>query len=114
MNNNPLRKLARSLKYQNLYNMAREINGIQIFDNVKNFSKIQMEFLYWLSVYNRLYTAKTLKENEYICQEIIDDDFACDCYLVWESKNRNKKEDVNDKKAKEIPYSDGAVVFVKG
>jgi len=87
----PIRKLARSFHYQHLYARARELHGIQIFENVSDLSKIQIEFLYWLALYNRLYQDLLMKE-PFLTEETINNDFLCDCYLIWEDKVKRKKE----------------------
>lgn len=116
--NDPLRVLARSTKYQNIYSMAKELHGVQLFENVSDFSKIQLNFLYWLSVYHRLYEAKALKENQFIQDLEFDSDFAVDCYLIWEDKQRKKPVDKKDekKKKKEVDPNNpiGRVVFTRG
>ena len=93
MNNHqdPLRKLARSVKYQNLYVRASDLACIHLFDNTSDFSKIQHEFLYWIAVYSRLYQDMAMGE-KYLTQEVIDDDLLCDCYLIWEQKIKRKEE----------------------
>lgn len=87
----PLRKLARSSHFQHIYARAKELHGIHFFENTSDLSKIQIEFLYWLSLYNRLYQDLIMKE-PYLTEEIIDNDFLCDCYLIWESKVKRKEE----------------------
>ena len=64
--NNILRKLARSSKYQNLYSMSKEMTSIHFFDNNSKFSFIQFEFIYWVSLYNRLYADLAMKSNKYL------------------------------------------------
>jgi len=89
----PLRKLARSTTYQNLYTMAKELSCVQLFKNTREFSKIQLEFLYWLVTYDRLYSELASRDNKYLTKEIIENDFYCDCYLIWERKKKPKLED---------------------
>lgn len=84
----PLRQLARSAKYQNLFSLAKEIPGIQLFENVKDFSKIQLDFLFWLTTYNRLYQELAIGDNHYLTKEIIENDVWCECYLIWERKRK--------------------------
>ncbi len=86
-----IRKLARSGKYQLLYAKTKEISNIRIFENDINFSGLQLEFLYWLSVYNNLYQDLAMKE-KYLTKEVINDDIECDAYVYWKSKQKDKKE----------------------
>lgn len=87
----PLRKLARSVKYQNLFARANDLGCIHLFDNTSDFTKIQTEFLYWLAVYNRLYQDLSMGQ-KYLSQEVINDDLLCDCYLIWEQRIKHKEE----------------------
>ena len=111
----PLRKLARSVKYQNIYNVVKEIPSIQLFENTKNLSKIQLDFLYWLTVYNRLYCELAMEDSKYLTKKIIEDDFACECYLIWERK-KSKKTDKKDPKKRTIDRNSRvpSVVFIRG
>ena len=43
MKNNPLRELARSEYAQNMYRASKEINGISLFENSKDLSRLQIE-----------------------------------------------------------------------
>jgi len=87
----PLRKLARSSQYQVLYVRAKELGCIHLFENTSDLSRIQMEFLYWIALYNRLYQDLAMGE-DCLTEEIIDDDLLCDCYLIWEEKVKRKRE----------------------
>ena len=110
-----LRKLARSVKYQNIYNVVKEIPSIQLFENTRNLSKIQLDFIYWLTVYNRLYCDLAMNDNKYLTKKVIENDFACECYLIWERK-KSKKTDKKDLKKRTIDRNSKvpSVVFVKG
>ena len=94
----PLRTLARSSYYQNLYLRAKELNGIYLFENTNQFSKIQLEFLYWISAYNRLYQELAM-ENKHLTENMIKDDRLCDCFLIWETKKRDKPKEPSTNKS---------------
>jgi len=87
-----LRKLAQSVKYQNLYARAKELNHIRIFENETDFSYIQSLFIYYLELYESLNKLLSPQE-EYLTQEVIDDSIRLESYLLWKNKNKNKKED---------------------
>ena len=119
----PLRKLARSSEYQHLFSIGKDISGIQLFNNTTDFSKIQLEFLYWTSLYNRLYTELAYGDSQFLTKEIIEDDFSCDCYLIWEQhnrKNKNKEKDAShDKRMKNKKFIKDdpkipSVIFTQG
>ena len=84
-----LRKLARSSYWQNIYRNSKECSGIHLFENTSNFSGIQKEFLYWLTVYHMLYEELSRHESGYLTERVIDNDTRCDAYLYY----RNRKID---------------------
>jgi len=98
MEKNPIRKLARSLKWQSLYSRAKELN-IQLFDNIKDFSDLQVMFLQYLEFYHNLYVDLYLNE-PMISEEVIENDLWADSYISWKKKNRDKtdKDNNNNKK----------------
>ena len=57
-----IRKLARSTYYQNIYSSSKELGSIHIFENIYNFSGIQVLFLFWLEVYSNLYSELSQKK----------------------------------------------------
>lgn len=87
-----IRKLARSQFYQNLYSASKEIN-IKIFDNDTNYSGLQSIFLYWLRVYDLLYSEMAQKEWKYLDEKVIEDDVRTDAFLHWRGLQRNNEID---------------------
>jgi hypothetical protein len=92
-----IRNLARSTYWQNLYNSTQKCNGVRLFENVSNFSGLQVRFLYWLSTYNMLFTELATHEDELLNKEILEDEYRTDAYLIY----RNKKQDYLWKKHRE-------------
>jgi len=92
--NNPLRELARSEYAQNMYRASKEINGISLFENSKDLSRLQIIYLSYLSVYDSIYTdiASDMLDDAVMDVERIENDFLVDCYLTHKRKNRNKKD----------------------
>jgi len=109
MNQDILRKLARSTKYQLLYNRAKEMTGICLFKNITDFSDIQILFLYWLEVYSSLYLDLACKE-DYISEKVIEDNIRTDAYLMWKHQKKDKKD---KKKEKESSSNLPKVVFTE-
>lgn len=109
--NNPIRTLARSTKWQTLYARAKEMN-IQLFENVTDYSAIQIEFLYWLELYHSLYMDLGMNE-PYISENVIKDDIRVDAYVLWRSKVKFSKEKQADNKKPKVDVSigHGSVVF---
>ena len=89
MKESVLRKLARSSYFQNLYSHAKEL-GFQFFQNNTALSKIQIIFLSWVSQYNSLFQDLAMSE-DYISEEIIEDDIRADAYILWRRKIKYKK-----------------------
>jgi len=88
-----LRQLARTNHWQSLYHASKDLN-IQLFDNDKNFSGLQVQFLHWLNVYSLLYEELSKHEDDYLTEDVIDSEFRTNCYLIY----RNKKCDFMWKK----------------
>ena len=97
MKANILQKLARSNTAQTVYRNAKELSGIRLFNNDTELSHIQILYLYYLSLYESLYTDLSMGE-ELISEEIIKDDLRCEAYLLFKRVNRkNKKQNTNNK-----------------
>lgn len=84
---NQLRKLARTSYWQNLYSASKDCANMQLFENVSNFSGLQVRFLHWLSVYSLLFEELYKQEDDLLSEKVIENDIRCDAYLVY----RNKK-----------------------
>ena len=95
-----IRKLARSIFYQNLYKAAKELN-INLFENTTNLSGVQNHFLFWLSVYESLYAELNSKEWKYLDEKVINDDLRCDAFLYWRGQFREAEID-NHKREQKI------------
>ena len=94
-----LKNLAKSDKYQILYNRAKDLGTISLFKNQFDFTKIQIFFLYYLELYASLY--RDLSSHEpYISQEVIDDDIRCEAYVFWRSVKKYQEEKDKSKKIK--------------
>jgi len=83
-----LRNLAKSPYWQSLY-IASKKSNIQLFENTSNFSGIQVRLLYWLEVYRGLYEELSTFEDNLLTENVINNNFRCDCYLIY----RNKKQE---------------------
>ena len=80
-----IRKLARSSYWQNLYRASKTNSGIHLFENIQNFSGLQILCLYWLDIYSLLYEELTNKEWKYLSEDVINDDIRCDAFLYYRS-----------------------------
>lgn len=89
MNFKILKQLARSNKYQMLYSRAKELS-LKLFNNDTDLTTIQIWFLYWLEVYSSLYIDLARKE-EFISEEVIEDDLRTEAYLLWRNEKSKKK-----------------------
>jgi hypothetical protein len=110
MNIDILKKLCRSNYWQIYYNRAKEIGTIQLFDNNKELSKIQIMFLYFLEMYGILYQDLNAKE-KYINEEVIEDDLRCEAYLLYRREKRNKPEEDVTKKHIDSNFGEGSIIF---
>ena len=90
MNHKLIRKLARSNKWQIIYNRAKELSTLRLFKNDMDLTKIQIWFLYWSEVYGSLFMDLAMNES-YISEEVIEDELRTEAYLLYR-KEKNKKE----------------------
>ena len=105
-----LRKLAKSNKYQMIYENAKELSSIKMFHNSEDLSQLQLTFLYWLSVYNSLNVDLACKKPN-ISQAVIDDELRAEAYLLWRKENRNKTKKETEKQVNNTGVP--SVVFTK-
>ncbi len=111
MNVTALKKIAKSDQWQILYNRAKEIGTLKLFDNGSDLSGIQINFLYLLQMYNVLYQ-DLAEKRDYISEEVIADDIRTEAYLLLRQEIINQKDKKNNSK-KEISTSknDHSVIF---
>lgn len=114
MNYKLLKKLARSNKWQILYNRAKELGTLRLFKNDIDLTKIQIWILYFLEMYASLYTDLAMNE-EYINEDVIEDDLRCEAYLLYRKvKNKNdKSKKYTDKDEKITPSDIPGVRFMR-
>lgn len=94
MNHKILKKLAKSDKYQMLYNQAKEIGTLKLFSNGNDLSEIQLWILYYLALYNSLYRDLASGE-EFINEEVIKDNLRTEAYLLLRKQKRSEKNPKN-------------------
>jgi hypothetical protein len=90
-----IRELAKSIRAQNLFVAAKEINGVRLFRNTFDFSKIQEIYLSHLYNYDAINRDIILEK---ISKHVLDDEIYEDSYLIWKRKNI-KKTDKKDQKS---------------
>jgi len=96
-----LRKIARSNRYQLLYNRSKDIGSISLFNNKSELSKIQIRFLYYLELYSGLYSNLATKE-PLISEDVIKDDIRVDAYFVYKRRTKHLKETTNKNKSDKV------------
>ncbi len=114
MNFKLLQKLARSNRWQILYNRAKELGTLRLFKNDTDLTKIQIWMLHFLEMYTSLYTDLAMNE-DYIDESVIEDDIRTEAYLLYR-KQKNKKENKSkfiDKDEKITPSNIPGVRFLK-
>jgi hypothetical protein len=93
-----VRKLASSIRFQNLFAATKEINGIQLFHNSFNLSNIQNIFLSYLYNFDSINRDIIIDK---IREHVFDSEIYEDSYLLWKRKNI-KKINKTDNKQNEI------------
>jgi hypothetical protein len=92
----PLRILARSYYWQSLYHRAKDLpNAVELFENKKDFSLIQLLFLQYLEQISGLYHDLAMGE-KLLCEDSINDEIRANAYLFWKTKNRDKQININN------------------
>ena len=81
-----LRKLAKTLYWQTIYNGCKEAN-LQLFYNKADYTNLQIYFLNNLALYNNLFLDIAMKE---VDERVMEDIIYEDAYLYWK---RNKPKD---------------------
>lgn len=112
MNFKLLKKLARSNEWQLLYSRAKELGTLRLFKNDMDFTKVQLWMLYFLEMYSSLYLDLAMKEN-YISEEVIEDDLRCEAYLLYKKKEKGKEKSNRYKNEKITPNDIPGVQFVE-
>lgn len=84
---NFIRELAKKVESQNLFAASKEINGIYIFDNKREFSKLQQLYLFYLYFYDSIYSNIALKK---VSEKVLDNSIREDSYSYYQ---KNKKEE---------------------
>jgi len=108
-NNNPLRTLARSHKWQALYSRSKDLK-IQLFENTSDFSHIQSIFLQYLETYHNIFVDIYMGK-EGINEERVKDDILVDAYLTY--KKYKESTDKKPKKLKKNNTGIPSVIFKK-
>ena len=97
-----LRELAKNNYYQTIYNQMKEVHHLKLFENERNLSDIQLQFLGFLNFYANLFLDCALGEIEDI---IFTDKIYEDAYMYYK---HNKKEDSNENlKSKDLKHPTG-------
>ena len=79
-----MRKLAKSNRYQILYSQHKEI-GVNIFQNISNYTDFQIAFMHYLSFYASLYMSIYMDE---VGEVVLEDEIFEDAYSYYKSKNK--------------------------
>jgi hypothetical protein len=94
-----LQKLAKSVRYQNLFFACKEISGVRLFHNVANFSHLQQLFLSYLynfeSIHRDIVTEK-------ISKHVLDNSIFWDAYLLWRQKEKPKQDNKEKTKIQDV------------
>jgi len=82
-----MRKLAKTNKYQTLYNQYKE-TGVRIFQNECNLTDYQIAFIQYLAFYNNLHTDIYMNE---VSDIVLEDELYEDAYMYYKQKSRKKE-----------------------
>jgi len=88
MNINIIRQLAKETKMLNLFNASKELNGIKLFHNETDLSKIQELFVSYLYFYYNINMDINLDK---VSKKILENEIYEDAYCTWKNKQGNKE-----------------------
>jgi hypothetical protein len=104
------RKFAQITKSQNLFTASKEINGIRLFKNTINFSKLQEFYLSWLYSYDLIYRDLI---TEKISKHVTDNELFTDSYLLWRKEKKYKHEQKDNTKKDVHLIAGNKIIFPK-
>lgn len=93
-----LRKLAKSDYWQTVYNQSKE-GHLQLFNNVTDFTDIQIRFIKYLGYYYALFTDIAMGD---VSEVVLEDEIYEDSYMLYKSKKdkvdfrKRKNKNTND------------------
>lgn len=103
-----LQKLAKSNKYQNIFQAVKDMSGIRLFKNKYDLSSLQSIFL------NYLYNFELINREiitEKISKHVLDDEIMWTSYLLWRQKNQpNQKEEPKENKNRAVKLVAGTKI----
>ena len=107
-----IRILAQKSYWQEIFSSSQKCSGIQLFENINNFSGIQYLFIYWLRVYQLLYNELYSLEWKNLDEKVIKDNIRCDAFLWYRRKEQEKRIRKNQKEEKkENRKGNGVPIF---
>lgn len=83
-----LRKIAKSNYWQMLFSLFKEGSNIDLFENRREFSYLQIEFFTYLIFYNSLEFDISMGD---VNSKILDDIIYEDAYMYYKNESRKKK-----------------------
>lgn len=92
-----IRKLAKSIRSQNLFASAKDVGGLQLFLNNTDLSKLQQEYLSYLYFYYNLYQDIYSKK---VTEKVLNNEIYEDAYAYYKDKKQDKPIKSSDKKRK--------------
>lgn len=102
-----LRNLAKTNRAQNLFVASKEVNGIQIFRNINDFSQVQIFYLNWLYTYDMI--LKDIMVDK-INEKILTDEMYEDAYLIWKRQKKSKEDPKSQDSKKELHLVSGKTI----
>lgn len=83
-----LREMSKGNYWQTVYVQSKEMGGMQVFENLREFTPLQIYFLNQLSFYNSLYLDIAMGD---VDEFVLEDEIYEDAYSYYKSKERKKK-----------------------
>lgn len=94
-----IRKLAKTVKSMNLFSASKELQGVHIFKNSSDFSKIQMLYLSYLYFYYNINMDISLDK---VSKKVLDSEINEDSYSIWKQNSKEKDNKSEEKTNKNL------------
>ena len=102
-----IRKLAKKIKFQNLFVATKDLSELKIFKNSTDLSKIQEIFLSYLYFYYDINYDITTKK---ITKDILKDEIYEDAYTYWK-REKGFDQSSKNKKGKTTRRKEVSLIF---
>ncbi len=96
-----IRKLTKSTEHQNLFLASKEVNGVNLFRNHSDFSRIQEIYLSYLYFYYNIFMDIAIDK---VSKKVTDNFIYEEAYSIYKNKKTDKTEKENEQRDLHIVF----------